>query len=167
MLDIAILTIFPGAVAFAGAMDLFTMKIPNRISIALVAAFLLMAPLAGIGGWDLLKHIGAGLIVLAITFGMFLAGWFGGGDAKLVSAIALWLGFDLLLQYLFAVALAGGVVATLFSIFRSVPLPAMLVCEGWAARLHDRKTGIPYGLALATGALLVYPATPYFDALFF
>jgi prepilin peptidase CpaA len=166
MLEILVLTVFPGAVAFAGAMDLFTMKIPNRISIALVLAFLLVAPLAGLGPWDIVQHIGAGLIVLAITFGMFMAGWFGGGDAKLLSVIALWLGLDLLPEYLMAVALVGGLLALLFGAFRSAPLPLSFMCQDWAVRLHDKKTGIPYGIALAAGALLVYPQTPYFAAMF-
>ena len=47
MYELAILTVFPAAVAFAGAMDLFTMTIPNRISLALVAGFAVLAPLAG------------------------------------------------------------------------------------------------------------------------
>ncbi len=166
MFDILVLTVFPGAVAFAGAMDLFTMKIPNRISIALVLSFLVVAPLAGLGLWDIALHFGAALVVLTITFGMFLAGWFGGGDAKLLAAIALWLGVDLLPEYLIAVALVGGALTIIFTTFRSAPLPLSVVSEGWALRLHDKKTGIPYGVALAAGALLVYPQTPFFAAMF-
>ena len=65
MLELAILTVFPAAVAFAGAMDLFTMTIPNRISLAMVAAFVVLAPLAGLSPWQIANHFGAGLLVLA------------------------------------------------------------------------------------------------------
>ena len=69
MLELAVLTIFPAAVAFAGAMDLFTMTIPNRISLVLVASFLVMAPLAGMAPWQMAHHLGAGLVVLAVRWG--------------------------------------------------------------------------------------------------
>jgi len=96
---------------------------------------------------------------------LFIPGWFGGGDAKLMAAIALWLGFDSLLPYVLYVALAGGFIATLFSMVRSVPLPRAFLGEAWALRLHRTDAGIPYGIALAAGALLVYPQTVWFAAL--
>jgi prepilin peptidase CpaA len=165
MLEFAILTVFPAAVAFAGAMDLFTMTIPNRISLAMVAAFVVLAPLAGLGPWQIANHFGAGLLVLAIGVALFIPGWIGGGDAKLAAAVALWVGFDNLLPYLFFVALAGGMLATLIGTFRDVPLPRQVLAEAWAVRLHDRRGGIPYGIALSAGALCVYPQTAWFAGL--
>lgn len=165
MLEVAVLTVLPGAVALAAALDLFTMKIPNRISAAMVLAFLPLALLAGLGPWDILDHVGAGLVGLLLGVLLFIPGWFGGGDAKLMAAIALWLGFDSLLPYVLYVALAGGFIATLFSMVRSVPLPRAFLGEAWALRLHRTDAGIPYGIALAAGALLVYPQTVWFAAL--
>ncbi|MBX9592138.1 MAG: prepilin peptidase [Hyphomonadaceae bacterium] len=162
MFDLAILTVFPAAVAFAGAMDLFTMTIPNRISLALVAGFVALAPLAGLGLGDMALHAGAGLLVLVSGVLLFIPGWIGGGDAKLAAAVALWLGFDHLFPYLLCVALAGGSLAMLFITVRSYPLPAFVCAEPWAVRLHDRRSGVPYGIALAAGALLVYPTTSWF-----
>ena len=49
-----------------------------------------------------------------------------------------------------------------FSLGRSVPLPRLLLGEAWALRLHRQDAGIPYGLALAAGALMVYPHTVWF-----
>src|SRR5690554_3272710 len=134
MLDIAILTVFPAAVAFAGAMDLFTMTIPNRISLALVLGFLVLAPVAGLGWADLADHAGAGLVVLVAGIILFIPGWVGGGDAKLAAATALWLGFDHLLAYFFCVALAGGALAILFMTVRSSPLPVAICAQPWAVR---------------------------------
>jgi prepilin peptidase CpaA len=163
--EFAILTVLPGAVAFAAAMDLFTMKIPNRISVVLVLAFFPLAALAGLGAWEVLNHVGAGLLLLAIGIVLFIPGWFGGGDAKLMAAIALWIGFDNLPLYIFYVAMAGGIIAGAFSMARSVPLPSVFLGEAWAIRLHRTGGGIPYGLALAAGALLVYPHTVWFASL--
>jgi prepilin peptidase CpaA len=165
MLELAFFVLLPGAVAFAAAMDLFTMTIPNRLSAAMCLAFFPLAWMAGLGLWEVAAHVSAGALVLAIGVGLFAGGWFGGGDAKLLAAIALWLGFENLFQYLLYVAVAGGMLATLFSSARSVPLPGMLLSEPWAVRLHRIDSGIPYGVALAAGALLVLPHTFWFERL--
>jgi prepilin peptidase CpaA len=165
MLDVAVLTVMPGAVAFAAAMDLLTMKIPNRISAILVLTFFPLALLAGLSAWDILLHMGAGLGVLALGVLLFIPGWFGGGDAKLMAAIALWVGPDNLVPYFLYAAVTGGFIAMAFGLARSVPLPRILLGEAWALRLHRRDAGIPYGLALAAGALLVYPQTFWFTGL--
>jgi prepilin peptidase CpaA len=165
MLEVAVLTVLPGAVALAAALDLFTMKIPNRLSAVMVLAFVPLALLAGLGPWELLDHVGAGLIGLALGVLLFIPGWFGGGDAKLLAAIALWVGLEHLLPYVLYAALAGGMIAMLFSLVRSVPLPRAFLGEAWALRLHNPKSGIPYGIALAAGALIVYPQTIWFTCL--
>jgi prepilin peptidase CpaA len=155
----------PGAVALAAALDLFTMRIPNRLSAVMVLAFLPLGLLAGLAPWELLNHVGAGLIGLLLGVLLFIPGWFGGGDAKLMAAIALWVGLDNLLPYVLYVALAGGFIASFFSLARSVPLPHFLLGQAWAHRLHNPMSGIPYGIALAAGALLVYPQTIWFESL--
>lgn len=165
MLEVAVLTLLPGAVAFAGAMDLLTMKIPNRISAVLLLLFFPLALLVGLSGWEILNHLAAGLGFLLLGILLFIPGWFGGGDAKLMAAIALWVGPEHLVHYVFYVALAGGMIATAFSSARSVPLPRALLGEAWALRLHRVDSGIPYGIALAAGALLVFPHTVWFASL--
>src|SRR5215510_10661380 len=97
--DLLILTIFPGAMAFAAATDLFTMTLPNRLAIALVAAFFVMAPLVGLGWSDIGLHVGLAAVALAVTFAMFSFGWIGGGDAKLFAATCLWLGPEAIFIY--------------------------------------------------------------------
>ncbi len=165
MLELAILTVFPGAVVFAAAMDFFTMTIPNRVSLALVAAFVLFAPVMGLGPWAMASHVGAGLLVLAGGVLLFIPGWIGGGDAKLAAAVALWLGFDHVLIFLICAALAGGSLATTILAVRQMPMPAVIATQPWAARLLNRGGGIPYGIALAVGALWVYPHTAWFTGL--
>jgi prepilin peptidase CpaA len=158
----AILTVLPGAVTFAAAMDLLTLRIPNAICAVLAAAFFPLGLLAGMDVFQFGSHLAAGLAMLALGLMLFIPGWCGGGDAKLMAAIALWVGFDDLLAYVCDVTLAGGIIAALFSTARSIPLPRQLLGEPWALRLHRPEAGIPYGLALAAGALLVYPQTAWF-----
>jgi prepilin peptidase CpaA len=165
MYEVAVLTVLPGAVAFAAAMDLLTLKIPNRLCVAIVAAFFPLALLAGLGPGQILHHLAAGGIMLLLGILLFIPGWFGGGDAKLMAAIGLWVGLDNLVLYVFWAAFAGGIVATVFSSARSVPLPRLLLGTPWAHRLHRHDCGIPYGIALAAGALLVYPHTVWFASL--
>jgi prepilin peptidase CpaA len=153
---IAVLTIFPVAVIFAAAMDLFSMTIPNRISLALIAGFFCLVPFSGLGLQDVGMHILAGLLVLAITITMFSFNLIGGGDAKLASAVALWLGFGDLLEYAVGASLIGGVLTLGFLAFRQIPLPYAWARAPWIERLHAPGGGIPYGIALAVAALVVY-----------
>ena len=99
MFEAAVLTVLPGAVAFAAAMDLLTMKIPNRISVVMVLAFFPLALLAGLDGWTILDHVSAGVLMLVLGILLFIPGWFGGGDAKLMAAIGLWIGAENLMAY--------------------------------------------------------------------
>ena len=159
ILESATLLFFPALMAFAAFSDLFTMTISNRVSIALVVAFFCLAfalqvPLSDIG-----QHILCGLAVLVLTFLFFSFHWIGGGDAKLASATALWLGFDHLLDYSVYAALLGGALTIAILALRRWPLPSALVTHGWIARLHNRDSGVPYGIALAIAGLLLYPET--------
>ena len=165
ILDIARLMLFPALMAFAAASDLFTMTISNRISLALVAGFLVLAPLSGMGLHDFLMHLGAGATVLVIAFGCFAMGWVGGGDAKVAAGAALWFGFDHLLNFLLYASLLGGALTLLLLYVRQWPLPRPLTGQAWLLRLHDRQTGIPYGIALAIGAMLVYPETEWIKSI--
>ena len=164
ILDIARLLFFPALMAFAAASDLFTMTISNRVSLALVAGFLALAVLSGMGLYDILLHLAAGACVLAVAFGCFAAGWVGGGDAKVAAGAALWFGFGHLMNYLVYASLFGGVLTLLLLQFRQWPLPYALAGQTWLLRLHAKESGIPYGIALAIGALMVYPETDWIRA---
>jgi prepilin peptidase CpaA len=164
IIDIARLSLFPALVAFAAASDLFTMTISNRVSLALIAGFLLLAPFCGMGGTDILMHLAAGAIVLLVAFGCFAMGWVGGGDAKLAASAALWFGFAELMNYLTYASLIGGVLTILLLQLRQWPLPYALTGQAWLMRLHAKESGIPYGIALAIGALAVYPQTEWVKA---
>ena len=164
ILDIVRLSLFPALMAFAAASDLFTMTISNRVSLALAVGFLALALLGGMEFHDILSHLGAGLTVLVVAFGCFAMGWVGGGDAKVAAAAALWFGFGHLLNYLLYASLFGGALTLLLLQFRQWPLPYQLAGQPWLLKLHAKESGIPYGIALAIGALMIYPETEWIKA---
>ena len=153
------LLLFPAMMAFAACSDLVSMTISNRISLTLVAGFFVLAFMSGMSPNDVLSHVGAALTVLAFTFVFFARGWIGGGDAKLAAAIALWFGFEHLMTYLLYASLFGGLLTLVIMRFRIMPLPAALAEQEWIKRLHRIDGGVPYGIALAAAALLIYPDT--------
>lgn len=165
ILDLARLLLFPALMAFAAASDLFTMTISNRVSLALAAGFLFLALLTGMSFQEILMHFSASAMVLAAAFGCFAMGWVGGGDAKIAAAAALWFGFAHLMDYLLYASLLGGGLTFLLMQFREWPLPYVLCGQGWLMRLHAKESGIPYGIALAIGALMIYPETAWVKAI--
>jgi prepilin peptidase CpaA len=164
ILDLARLLLFPALMAFAAASDLFTMTISNRVSLALAAGFLALALMSGMELHDILLHLAAGASVLAVAFVCFALGWVGGGDAKVAAGAALWFGFGHLMNYLLYASLFGGVLTLLLLQFRQWPLPYALAGQTWLLRLHAKESGIPYGIALAIGALMIYPETDWIRA---
>jgi prepilin peptidase CpaA len=155
------LMLFPALMAFAASSDLLTMTISNRVSLILIGGFFTLALAGGMGLVDVLSHMGAACVVLAVAFGFFTRGWIGGGDAKLAAATALWLGFDHLLAYLVYASLFGGALTLALLQFRMAPLPAWLAGQEWVQRLHRKDGGVPYGIALAAAALAIYPETQW------
>jgi prepilin peptidase CpaA len=164
ILDVARLLFFPALMAFAAASDLFTMTISNRVSLALAAGFLALALASGMAPSDILMHLAAGAIVLVGAFACFAFGWIGGGDAKVAASAALWFGFAHLLNYLLYASLFGGALTLLLLQFRQWPLPYALAGQPWLLKLHAKESGIPYGIALAVGALMIYPETEWIRA---
>ncbi len=161
---IVLLVIFPFAMAYAAASDLVSMTISNRLCLLLVGSFGLCALLLGLSLSEIGWHLAAGGLVLAIAFGLFAAGWIGGGDAKLAAATALWFGFDQLMPYLMISGLFGGLLTMIILILRSRPLPARMEKWPWLRRLHAANEGVPYGIALAFAALLILPETAIWHA---
>ena len=159
--DAVRLLVFPALMAFAASSDLVTMTISNRVTLALVGGFVAMAFISGMSPSDVLAHAGAAVTVLAVTFLFFTRGWIGGGDAKLAAATALWFGFDHLLVYLLYASVFGGALTLAMIRFRLMSLPQALADQEWVKRLHRPNGGVPYGIALAAAALLIYPDTPW------
>lgn len=164
ILDLVRLFFFPALIAFAAASDLLTMTISNRVSLLLLAGFFVLAAFGGMPMQSIALHAGAGFTVLAVAFGFFAMGWIGGGDAKIAATTALWFGFDHMMNYLLYASLFGGALTLTLLEFRRWPLPAALGSQQWLHRLHEPQGDVPYGIALALGALMIYPETEWIKA---
>ncbi len=160
--QLLVLFVVPALLAVSAGWDLASFTIPNFLSVALIALFGVFAVSAGLPAAAIGGNLLAGAGGLVIGFTLFAFGFIGGGDAKLFAAVALWLGVSELLEYAIVTSLIGGVLALLLISLRSLPIPAALAGQGWVARLHDSKAGIPYGVALATAALFVLPHSEAF-----
>lgn len=149
---------FPALVIIAALRDCATFTIPNWISVALLAFF----PAAALACGLPLADIGLGLLLgvggLLAGMAMFAAGWIGGGDAKVFAASMPWLGVAALGPFLMVTAVAGGGLAIILLLMRSDRFaPLMIAGPGWLTRLATRGESVPYGIAIAVGALAAFP----------
>lgn len=165
LFNLAVLSIFPLMMVMAALSDLTTMRISNRLVLILTGGFFIAALLANLTLQDFAWHLGTGVAVLVVTFSFFAMGWIGGGDAKFAAATALWLGIPATLPYMVYGGILGGALTLMLLAARRFPLPQPLASVGWIDRLHDQRTGIPYGIALASAGLLTFSGTPIFAAL--
>lgn len=125
--------------------DLRRREIPDWSTLGLVALFLVLQVYRG--HW---QAIGEGLLVAVAVFGagvgLFRFGWLGGGDVKLMAALALWAGPAGILQFVLLTSFAGGPLSL-----------ACLAASAW--RRRDRparlcsRVAVPYGVAIALGAV--------------
>ena len=145
--------------AFVG--DLTTMTIKNSLVLFLIVAYGILAPSAGLPFEVILHSAFAAVLVLVGGFVLFLQGGIGAGDVKLAAAAALWLGVDQTFAFLVHTALFGGMLTVVLLAVRRIHLPGALEKVAWVRRLHDRQTGVPYGIALALAALAVLPTTQW------
>lgn len=155
------LVVFPLCMIFATFYDVFTMTIPNRITLALVVAYAVLAPFSGLDFTTIAYSVGIALVVLIAGFALFSFGVMGGGDAKLLSASALWFGTAFTFEYVVIASVLGGLLTLFIVLARSMPIPPRLMSVEWIARLHDKKQGVPYGAALGPAALIVFSETPW------
>ncbi len=145
--------IFPALMAFAACYDACALRITNGLCLVLAGAFIPAAFLAGLSLETALLHAACGMAALAFGFILFANGWIGGGDAKLFGAAALWFGLERVGDFAAATAIAGGVLAFALLLTRSLAI----TCFPGSAPARLVNAELPYGIALACGALLVYP----------
>jgi prepilin peptidase CpaA len=150
---------------WAGLMDLATLKIRNELVLFLLGIYAALAPLAGFEAVQIGLSAAVALSVLIGMFIFFALGWIGGGDAKLSAVVALWLGAEHALPYLVYMALFGGLLTLALLRFRAISLPDAVRRVPWIAQLHSRESGVPYGVAIASAALFVFPQTSWMKVL--
>jgi prepilin peptidase CpaA len=139
------------ALVFAAFTDIRRRQIDNWLN----ATIALGAPLfwwsSGLSLWpEVAIQLGVALAALVLLSGLFALKLMGGGDVKLLTALALWVRPEVFLQLLVIMALAGGVLT--------------IVMGAWHVMRRQRdRLAIPYGVAIAFGGLWVL-ATHYAPA---
>lgn len=144
----------------AAIIDLYRLRIPNVIPVSLATLYLALALLHPVAGSPYLWHLAAGFLALLVGFGLFAWGKLGGGDAKLLAAVAMWYGFPLLLPLLVAIAFCGLFVVSGVLAARAAGLGLLLEARGIRISSLQSGTGVPYGVAIAAGGLLMLPSVP-------
>jgi prepilin peptidase CpaA len=154
----ALLSVFPALMIFAALSDATSYTIPNRISLLLLAGFVPTAFGLGRPMGEIGVDLAVGGAALVAAMGMFAAGWIGGGDAKLFAVASVWLGWAALPTFLAATAIAGGALALALLNVRAAWLrPYFGSAPPWLARLAAPDAAVPYGVAIAIGALAAFP----------
>ncbi|MEZ5736506.1 MAG: prepilin peptidase [Novosphingobium sp.] len=130
------------ALLLAAFTDLRRREIDNWLNIAIA----LGAPLFWYASGLTLPEVGYQFAIALATFavlaGLFALGAMGGGDVKLLTALALWIEPMLFLKLLFIMALAGGVLTLIFGVWHVM-------------RRGRQKIAIPYGIAISIAGLWV------------
>jgi prepilin peptidase CpaA len=125
----------------AAVSDLRKREIPHFVVIAMALLAIPFWWVSGLSLWpDLAWQIGVALVVFSLFALAFSAGWMGGGDVKLLGALALWLPAKAVLMMLVIMAFAGGI------------LTLVMVVSARFRRPHA-STEIPYGVAIAFAGL--------------
>jgi prepilin peptidase CpaA len=153
--------LFISAMVALAVHDVTTFRIPNWANAAVAAGAVLFAAVMALLGADVqwLEHLGAATLVFVAGFAMFQFRALGGGDVKLLAAAALWVGWDGLLFFVVAVGLAGGGLVLMLLMLRN----NLMALVAWASprvpsswpRVLTAGEKVPYGVAIAIGAVLV------------
>jgi prepilin peptidase CpaA len=152
-------TLFPFLLVTAGVGDFLTYKIPNWLTLAMAAVFFPMAFVTGMPMAAILWQCAAAGVILMVGFGLFATGLWGGGDAKLLAAAALWFSWPALAHFVIYTALAGGVLAGAVMFWSMVNIDQEVRGHTWIRRLSNIKPNLPYGVAFAVGGILAFPET--------
>ena len=161
MIKLPVELIFAFLVIYAAISDYKTLKIPNWISLALCGLFVVYA--ANLTSWNeigLHFAVGGGVFVTAVLCYSF--GVFGGGDVKLLGAVALWAGPERVYEFAALTGLIGGALGLLILAARIVgrefPELANRPSPVWNIARWGRDGTCPYGIPISIAAILSVPA---------
>src|SRR5260370_3925214 len=143
---------------YVATIDIATRLIRNEICLALA--------LLGIASqfaspMQVAQSLIAATILLLLLLVIYQRGWIGGGDVKLLVALAIGLPLTGVIQLLTITALAGGVLAVVHLMMRLLPYPRLAPAGSSLVRRvsaiercrHLRHAPLPYGVAIACGGI--------------
>ena len=142
-----LLTLLVLTLAAAAAEDAWRLRISNVTCLVVVVLALVGAGVEGVSA-SMWQNVAVFVVLLAVGTFAFSFGVLGGGDVKLLAALGLWTNFQGAVWLVVAVFIAGGALAVLFIAARAI------LRTGRGKKRHERR--IPYGLAIAAGALISF-----------
>jgi prepilin peptidase CpaA len=157
MIHFLSVSILPILMIIAGAGDALALRIPNWLTFTIFAAFFPLAWATGMPLADFGLHVLTAVILLAVGFALFSAGLFGGGDAKLMAAAGIWFGSSQALPFLVFTVMAGGILALCVAVWSVISLSWSVHDGTWTKKFSSLKPNVPYGYAIAIGAILAFP----------
>jgi len=148
-LQLALVVLLGATLVAAGIEDARIREIANAKTLGIALAAPLWWWANGLSPWpDMAVQLALGAATLTLFLGAFARGWMGGGDVKLIAALALWLPAGVFLSMLMLMSIVGGVVTVAMMIDRRIA----------------RRTGtleVPYGVAIVIAALVALPRTEF------
>ena len=148
MLQLAFIAIYSALLFWSAFEDIRSRTIPNAVIVALSILYVLYC-VAGFASWTD-GALGA-LLMFLPTFALFHFGFMGGGDTKLMTAIALWMGAKGVLAFCLITSIAGGILALVFLIKKRRQEAALQGTDQEAS--ETPAIVLPYGVAIAAGGL--------------
>lgn len=165
MSNALLLSVFPLMMIAAGIGDILTMRIPNWLNGAIVVTFFIVAFIMAMPLAVMQWHLVAGAALLVAGMALFFFGGFGGGDAKMLAAGALWVGWDGLIPFLVYTALAGGVLALVMILWSHLQVEKEVRGSTWMKRVFRTDLDLPYGVAIAAGGVFAFPQTWWMETI--
>ncbi len=153
--NVASLVLFAAVLVWGATSDLLWLRIPNWVVVTIAAlypiyVFSAAQPLAWQGALVLAA------LVFAIGFALYSFRLLGGGDVKLLAAVALWAGPLQITAFMLSTAIIGGLLAIVATTPLRLLFPYMAAATGVDADVRQlMKLQIPYGVAIAAGGLFV------------
>ncbi|MEZ5953338.1 MAG: prepilin peptidase [Hyphomonas sp.] len=150
--------VFLALCVFAALHDIHSLKIPNWLNLTLAGLFIPAAVVSGLPLEVLGGHLLVGLAAFLVAFGLFAFNIFGGGDAKMIPAVMLWVGPAAWVEFVMGMAISGGILALIVLMVRKT-VPAVMV-PGAIRAPFEEKAGVPYGVAITAGVFIAGPVSP-------
>ncbi len=151
--------LLPMTMIVAAASDVTSFRIPNWLTGFIALSFVPMAYAAGMPLEEFGWHLLVGVILFFVGYGLFALRIFGGGDSKLMAAAGLWLGANQTPAFLVLTGLAGGVLAVVILLLVCFQIQIGSSETGFRNAIQKLTPKVPYGFALAVGAILAFPGS--------
>lgn len=140
---VALMSALGALLIWAAVTDLRSRIISNRLNLAIAALAPLWWIASGLPLWPgAALQLLLGVIVFAAFAALFAFGLMGGGDVKLLGALALWFPWPVLLSLIVLMAVVGGGVTIVTVIDHKL-------------RHREGQPEIPYGVAISLAGLWV------------